>query len=506
MAETTSHATSGDDRAKELAAQLAVLEARAKLTTARTAALSALAPGVANGPTGEVTVGEKAGGLGPWLAHQVVAEIAGGIAAAASAATKSQGTPWHVLVTTDANLLTTDVQATLILASLTERSKDQARVTDAVRAATTALREAVDRYAAHEEQLRSRENDVSDSGGRARLNPDTGEAPAPAGTGEAPAPAGSALGAAVELVQLTATDFSVSAVDVSADAALLATLTAGAVGSLAGARNRATLDGFDVAHLAGPTVAALHRLAAAVAVLAEETLVLSQLVAPVAAELGDRRGAVTAAQSAWADAVGGKEATADRIQLLREHLDRLTADVARRQAAVAPAQAVLAVATARVDAARAEMVAVTTVDSTGVSPLARACAREALHSQEGRPVTHVLHVRPTQVGAEMVTRRSVLGSSGRVFYLGTASAAWALLDVRDGTLVGGAQHRAKQKVHDLATGKVWAPEGEGVQPQGAPEEVDPLAATEAWVRVAVLALAFGVAVLGIVAALGLAFS
>ena len=64
------------------------------------------------------------------------------------------------------------------------------------------------------------------------------------------------------------------------------------------------------------------------------------------------------------------------------------------------------------------------------------------------------HPRTAQAGADVITRRSVLGSSGRVSYLGGVTAAWTLLDVSSGAVVtGGATERARQLTHDLTTGK-----------------------------------------------------
>lgn len=503
MAETTNGATAGDDEAKRLKAELEVLEARARLTAARTGALSALAPGVTDGPTGQVTVGEKAGALGPWLAHRVVACVASQIAAAVDKVMKDakegQGAARRVLVTADVNLLATDVQATVVRTSLTERSTELGRVTAAVQSAARMLRTAVDAGAGDAEEPLPESPGFAGTGARTDSSEEEDS-----GTG---ASAGSPLGAAVELVRLTATDYGVSAIEVSADAALLVTLTAAALGGSTEPACRPVIDGFDVARPTRRTLTALSAVRAGVTRLAEETLALRQLVAPHAARLAHLEKAVVSARAAWSAADTGEDAaTPEQVAALRKHLDELTDELARCEAAVGPAREVLETAAASLAAARAEMVATTTPDSGGVSPLARACARELLDAETGREVTHVLHVRPTQVAADMVTRRSLLGSSGRVSYLGSASAAWVLLDVQNGTLTGGAQHKAKQVVHDLETGTAWSWTGGVVQAQGAPRRADPLVATERAMRAAVVVLALGVALLGVVATLRLVLS
>jgi hypothetical protein len=263
------------------------------------------------------------------------------------------------------------------------------------------------------------------------------------------------------------------------------------------------LDSFAAISENSSTFASLNALAAKVDELDTATLELRKKVARVAADLADRRAQLDMARQDWAEAVTETQVPQPRVSLLKDSMDTLTGEVAARENAVGSVQAVLDQAVAAAEVARTDLTTATTPDATGLSPVARACAREALHGTGA--ITHVLYVHTAQAGADVITRRSVLGSSGRVSYLGGVTASWALLDVSSGDVVaGGATERARQLTHDLTTGKTS--QATDVSPGAKPLTKDPLAWWETAFRIAVLALAAVIVVLGVAGSVALVWS
>ena len=116
-----------------------------------------------------------------------------------------------------------------------------------------------------------------------------------------------------------------------------------------------------------------------------------------------------------------------------------------------------------------------------------------------KPVTHILLAQSTHTGADVVTRRSVLGSSGRVGYLGGANAAWVLVDAHGSVVAGGAIDGASHMTHDIGTGESRK---NPVQPvPGEWVSKDPLERNESWIRLGVLILALAIALIGVAATL-----
>ncbi|HEX8510060.1 MAG TPA: hypothetical protein VF635_11285 [Propionibacteriaceae bacterium] len=600
---TSTTSTAENDR---LLAELAAAQARAKVVAVGTAALGSLAPGVTDAPRGEVTLGAKAGSLAPWLTQQVLAAGAAQIAESVRALQPATASSWRVLITADVNLLNTDVRGQLIQNALTRRTAQLAPFAEAVSAAVGQLGSGLSTSTAQREDFPRRLELAMAAPVPAEGQDDEPEE-ARAGNKEETA-AGEPVEAAVQLVRLVATDYTVTAAEVSADASLLALLTAGALGDesavttpgaepspasapaapaaslpspgstadpsnqaaasarkaaedaeraaaeakaaateaakdvaaefaamistaakqegdalqnvvqraadamalsarAAAARDRkidVLLDGFDVAWESRPALTALKGLAEKAEAVSVEALKLQARLAPAVADLADRKTAMETAESEWTKAAVNKDVTQTRLNELRSRRDQLIAEVSHLHALVSPAQAVLEETKAAVEAARADLIAVTTTDDSGTSPIARACAREAIHVPGIDQITHVLYVRPTHTGADVVTRRSILGSSGRVSYLGGANAAWALLEIADGRLVGGgATEQARQLTHDLSTGQTSSVTTI-TSTEGATLGGDPLAKYDTTIRIAVLALAFGIALLGLLAGLGIA--
>jgi hypothetical protein len=515
-------------------------------------------------------LGAKAGALAPWLTHQVLADTAGQIALTVHAAHPQDQTEWRVLVTGDANVLGSDVQARSVRDALIRRKADLGHYVAATKQATTELDRVVTRYT-HTE---------SDNGLGIRSGGRRAEPPFPvqstagdravkgtakgngAGRGaESHGTVAAGAGQTAELVRLVATDFSVTAADVPVESSLLSVLVAGALSpgaflvresfdpvsqvviravadafaqaaakpdvtparvqqaarrafnqaqqaARAQVKRRAEtvhvlLDSFAATAENSPTFASLHALAEQIDELDTATLELRKKIVRVTADLADRRAQLDKSRQDWAEGVTANQVPQPRLSMLEDSMDTLTGEVAARESAVGPAQAVLDQAVAAAEVARADLTTATTPDATGLSPVARACAREALHGTGA--ITHVLYVHTAQAGADVISRRSVLGSSGRVSYLGAVTAAWALLDVYSGAVVaGGSTERARQLTHDLTTGKTSP--ATDVTTDAKQFHKDPLAWWETAFRIAVLTLAAVLAVLGMAAAAALLWS
>ena len=123
-------------------------------------------------------------------------------------------------------------------------------------------------------------------------------------------------------------------------------------------------------------------------------------------------------------------------------------------------------------------------------------------AMDPQSVTHVLYVTTHEVGADMVTRTSPLGSSGRVGYLGAVNTTWLLLDLAaDAVVGGGPSDAAAHARHDLVDGglavNLLDPD------QETPLGDDPLATSEVWLRAAVVVASGGLLVFAVVSLLRL---
>lgn len=470
--------------------QIARLDARLGVT-------GLLAPGVDDGPTGTITLGEQAGALGPWLAHDVLATAAEQIATHAGAAVGAG----RVLVTDDAGLLRSDVLSHQVHAVL-HHHVASLDVAATLESATAAAQVTGPGGAGAGIQMAGPppaedEGEDEDEG----EGEDEAAAEGEAG-GEAAPAAATPLAVALDLVRLTAVDHTLAAVEVTGSTAVLARLTAG---ELAAGPASVVLDGFGPVDPAGPTTAALAEVQTRLRAARDGVDQLVGATGALTAEVAGLTVAVTTAQADWAAAVADAEAPPGAVPTLRAELDRLLVRLAARRAALAPARAVVEQVTARISAAQDDLAALLTVDASGTSPLLRACSRERLHVDPGqgddRRLTHVLHTGLSHLGADALTRRSVLGSSGRIGFLGAASTDWTLLDATTGLVAGGgAQQCAGSLTYDLESGLSARAT---VEPSTEPLAADPWREAEERIRTAALVAAGAIAVLAVVGALSL---
>lgn len=485
-----------DPELARLEKETARLLARRKLAEARLGALESLSPGATDLPKNEVTLGAKAGALGPWLAQDVLAGLAGTVATDVGTALESVPSA-VVFVTADAHLLAGDVSSRQVGEALDGRVVELSLLVRRLASAREALGEAVAEYEQEErEEQEEQQPRLLDEAASPRTAGEAGDkatTPAPTATGTA-AGAGP-FGVAIDLVRLLATDYTVTAAEVSVDSALLARLTAG---RLPGKGRQVLLDGVALAG-DSPTLASYQELVGGVAAVVDAAQQLADRVAPVVAEAEVHQAAVEKLHEAWTTTLADQEADPGAAAEIKKSLDLRTQRLTVRRSAAAPAQRLLEHAEEVVAAVRAEVAALAEPDATGVTPLQRACSRDRLHVESGDKVTHVLLVSATHAGADVITRRSVLGVSGRLAYLGGATSSWVLVDADGRVTGGGASAEARQMTHDIATGE--ARKNTVTTRTGSWTSKDPLARNENLIRIGVLLLALGIALVGVAATL-----
>lgn len=503
-----------DAELERLQLEAAKIKVRKEIADAQQAALGSLAPSGPDTPTGQTTVGADAGALAPWLTYHVLDEAAAEVIKDLARIELGGKT---VLVTEDPHLLASDVFGRQVMAAMTARTDELAAITDRLGEAGTALAAAVAAVSDLE----------AGAGGTLSMLTDGTAAPAAggaeadqAGAAEAtdtPAttdtttstPASSAIDAAVSLARLVAVDYTITAAKVPAEPALLATLVAGALrrseferahgGPI---RAKVLLDNIGVVVDDDPTFGAYEALTRATQAVDAAVLDLRGDLGPVTAEIDLLTGEVDKLQAQWTAATADKDAARGGAARIKAVLDLRRSQLIQRKDAAAPALAIADRADALLVSARSDLTALITPDASGLTPLVRTCSRNGLFGSEPA-VDYVLYVDITHLGADTVTRHSLLGSSGRVGYLGSATTSWTLVETSTGQVkVGGATRKARQLVHDLASGMT---SGSPIANATISLPNDPQAKLETQVRWAVLIFALAVALLGIAATLNVFF-
>jgi hypothetical protein len=461
---------------------------------AKASVIASAVPDLSGAPTGTVTVGEKAGAFAAWLAHRALADAAGEIASRVQG--ELTGPAARVLVVEERYLAAgdwtftqTDQRITRLQQRLTPLLGDIAHAAMDLSVAVAAWTkdEAVAAPGQRHAELQAEEVKAVDA--------PTGEADEVAATATAASPAG-AFSAAVDLMGLLRTDYTLTSATVTANPAELATLTAGALARL-GAGVAVELDG-DVLVRESPLLGRFAGLLTTRDEIARPLAALDGLVAAVAADLTARTAQLATMGAAWTEtAKAGAVAVSGLSQDIEQRLQR----IARRERARGPAQATadaVRQVLADVDAAAAAMVQ---APAGGPAELLMAATRERLGVAAAKKgITHVLYVHADELGADVVTRRSLLGTSGRLGFLGGATTSWLLLETESGTLTsGGASHPARWMIYDLATGESAVA---AVSDQGTLGD-DPLTKLEAWAKAGVGALIAVLLVVGVVGLIGL---
>lgn len=186
--------------------------------------------------------------------------------------------------------------------------------------------------------------------------------------------------------------------------------------------------------------------------------------------------------AALGDAVRAADDLAAAHRQLRDLLGRRQGhDAGPAVAQGAEREAEAAALLAAWDAALTTLV---TAPPGGVAPLEAAAVQAAVHGTHP-PVSHVVALSLDSSGADVVTRRSLFGPSGRLWLVGGVTASWLALRTADGVLVtAGSSHHGRRIAYDLGTG---AHQGEPIA--GSPAASLPSSGLERWQRALVGALA-----------------
>lgn len=420
---------------------------REAIAKAHMGALTAALPAVTDAPKGEVALGEKAGAFGPWRAHQVVDEIAQEIATAAGRAFVACSQP-RVLVVNDRAVLAGDWTSRHVRSSLDRQMGRLGALLDYVSARLRDLEEAVP--------------EDRDSGDREFAEAAKEPAAATAEAGQEPAePAAAAEAVGVNLLGLLRTDYTITATAVSTGPTELATLTAAHLAAPARPEGAepATARGYAGAQPPRPEVVVYaddfstvgdSPIAALFADVLERRDAAAQRLSEMRARLAAVEAELTlinarrqSLEQSWAKAVVESAKDQNGLDELRSTVDKLFQQATSLERAAGPAREVVAHAQQAIADVDASLAALVTAPAGGQSPMLTAVRWERVAAAaEAENVSHVLYVSLDAIGADAVTRRSILGTSGLIRFLGAGNASWLLMDTDGGSVVAGGQASA----------------------------------------------------------------
>lgn len=442
---------------------------RQSLADAESAKLARLLPGLpADAPKGQVTLGDKAGAFGPWRAHQVIDAVAREIVEGA----RGHLAGARVLVVEDRALLPGEWTAHQV-------------------------RDAIGRARAQFEELASQAVEMGTA--LAGFDPDSvAGRPSRVGTeytSVTPKATDTAnpLGAAIDLVGLLRTDYTITATTVTAGPSELSTLIAAHLLGTAAPM----VDGLGIlrdsaiVQLLGEAADARDAAAAALARL-------DIRLAPATDELADARKLVADREQAWATAVAEGKGSAS-LAGLKAAAEDAAGRLRRLNRGYAPARAFSAQAHEVISQVDAGIAALTQAPAGGEAPIVTALRRERLQREadEGG-VTHVLYASLDTVAADAVTRRSILGTSGLLRFLSAGNASWLLLDAATGDLAAGGQvSLADTMTYSLDSGQMQFDPSVVTPRSAAAKLTDPLVTLEGWARGVILLLAVALFLLGV---------
>lgn len=482
-------------------------------TEAAAASMAVLSPEVADAPKGEVSLGEGAGAFGPWRAHATLAGLGRRVAdGARNALYKAKAQSPRVLVVGDQSIF-----GEVWTAGQVEQTLD--RIQGRLSGLEQAVRRAQRKLSSDQVSIPRRSGaqpvsmivvdssalgpgggvEVTERADLLRMLRSPTAKVSPVDAGASTGGAAGAFGAAVDLMALLRTDYTLTATPVAATTDELLTLTAAALGR----QVRVEVDDFGT-----PAKSKLlTRFARILSDRDKAARAVSDLqvqLAPLESRLvrlGDR---VTALESAWAK-VATDAKDKDARDALRAALDGLIFDAATLDRAVGPAKAALAAAQAVVSDVDAAVTTLLKSPEAGEPPLLTAARRDRLDAAVKQDrVTHVLYVSTDALAADAITRRSILGMSGRIHYTAAASASWLLVDTATSRVVGGGQVRqADILTFDLeAVAASYDDNGFGLVPASL-EGKDPLIALEGMAKVLVIVLVLVLLVTGVAGTLAL---
>jgi flagellin-like hook-associated protein FlgL len=462
--------------------------------------LADLVPAVTDAPKGEVTLGEKAGAFGPWRAHRVIDGIAQLIGDSTILLLGKPGaSAARVLVVDDRLLLPSDWTAHFVRSSLERLRERLAAASSQLEERQKQLATAIARPGQEEAKP------PAPVGGRRRGGAQGADDVTKAATSAPNVPAG-ALGAAVNLLGLLRTDYTITATAVSATPSELSTLTAAYLAKPQLPKEgkpsvtvTAEADGFSTVG-PSPTANLFKSVMTRRDTTVQKLSDLQASLAPVQAELSAVNARIASVEQAWAAAIADKK-DAD-IAALQITLDALADQAAQLGKAAGPAAAVVAYVQQVIADVDTGATSLLQASGTGHAPLFTAVRYERLdQTVESRKITHVLYVNLDAVAADAVTRQSILGTSGRIRFLSSGNASWLLMNTADGSITGGGQaNLADVMSFGLDTGKAQFRETAGLASSDV--DTDPLEKLEVWAKgfVAVLVIVlFALGVLSVIA-------
>jgi hypothetical protein len=472
----------------------AIAKAAQGTAEVRASLFQGLVPDLEGVPTGTVTLGEKAGAFGSWLAHETVAVVADTITEAVVEYLKRRKS-------NNERLLVVDDRALLTGAATARLGRDRlVRMAAQLTPLAAQLREA-DRHL--ESAAKNNEPAVEGfgEGGGEGGAPEGGAAGAAEEKPAMPG-AGAALGSALDLVSLLRTDYTLTAAEVRTSPSELATLSAarlGASGAVPGLT--VEIDGFTAAN-ASEILDRVNSVTTMRDAVRSELAALQARLSPVEAELTALRARIDSLEDAGATWAAAAERSPDGGQTLRTKIDELYRLAAPRAKAAATARAKVDQARGVLDEVDAGLSAMMQASATTDPPLLTAVRWERLrHGATAGPVHHVLYVGIDQVAADTVTRRSLLGTSGRISFLGAATVSWLLMEPEHGAVRAGGSLRGGRILQlDLESGNS---ELVDLTPGGRLDK-DPLRKLEAAASVGVVAIAVLLCILAVVVAIRLA--
>jgi hypothetical protein len=482
----------------------AIAKSQQGVADAKAASLKSVLPTVTGAPKGEVTLGDKAGGFGPWRAHKIIDAVAQQIATAVQEKLEELKVPApRVLVVDDRSLLEGDWTARQARDTLDRLC----RRIGALQEQLTTGKQALDR------RIRDYTDADAKTGAEGKTRAGTGRAiereagahdgrsgseslPAPAGTATGAAPAGvpGALGAAVDLLGLIRTDYTLTASTVTPGPAELVTLTSA---HLAAQGVAVEADVFSTVR-ASRSMNKLKTVLGARDDAVQAIFDLAQALAPVEAELAAIAARTGIIEPEWAKAAADAKDSPAALAL-RQATDVLAQQARGREQAAGPARTLVTYAQQVVADVDAAVTALLQAPEGGQAPLFTAARRERLdkHDDVQDVITHVLYVSLDAVAADTVTRRSILGASGILRFLTATNASWILLDTATGTIAGGSQKsHADIMTFSLETGEAAYSDPAGM-PGGTKVIKDPMRMLEVPAKILVVVLAIVLAVLGV---------
>jgi hypothetical protein len=191
---------------------------------------------------------------------------------------------------------------------------------------------------------------------------------------------------------------------------------------------------------------------------------------------------------------------------LRTAVDRLAEQAARRERVTGAARTLAGHALNVIADTDAALASLLLTSEGSESPLFRAARYERLDSQVTKNrITHVLYVNLDALAADTVTRRSILGTSGRLRFLSSGNASWLLLKTSTGTIrAGGQVSLADVMTFGLEQGTAqFTTTGGGLKTTEKFDD-DPLSKLESWSKRIIVALVVVLLVVGVLSAVSVA--